>query len=82
MIQCKMKVTPKESEKVQQICFNNGIYWGTKGNEISNLDKPYLFIERMNKNLTILTYASDREVFDSDPLTEITPEDFIDTYGD
>ena len=41
----KIRVTPVQSKKIQQICFNNGVYWGSKDNTIKLLDKPYLFIE-------------------------------------
>jgi hypothetical protein len=30
----KMRVTPEQSKKVQEICFENGIEWGCAGVEV------------------------------------------------
>ena len=40
----KMWVTPGQSRKVQEICFENGIYW-RRGKNIGYFDEPFLFIE-------------------------------------
>ena len=39
----KIRVTPEQSEQIQQICFNNGIYW-MNGSKNFNLDSHYIFI--------------------------------------
>ena len=41
----KMRVTPEQSVKVQEICFKNGINWGLD-NTVMCEDKPYIFIEK------------------------------------
>lgn len=40
----KMRVTPEQSRKVQEICFKNGIIWTHKINKLTNLHLPYLYI--------------------------------------
>ena len=40
----KMKVTPEESKQVQEICFANGIGWGSGGYVILCIQQKYLFI--------------------------------------
>ena len=39
----KMRVTPEQSAKVQEICFENGISW-ISGADIKHFDKPFIFI--------------------------------------
>ena len=41
----KLRVTPKQSEAVQKICFANGIEWLTFNYSVSFTDKEYLFID-------------------------------------
>lgn len=41
----KLKVTPKQSEIVQKICFANGIEWLTFNSSVAFTDKEYLFID-------------------------------------
>jgi hypothetical protein len=41
----KMKVTPEQSRKIQEICFENGVEWIT-GRNIEHLDEPFLFIDK------------------------------------
>jgi hypothetical protein len=41
----KMRVTPKQSREIQEICFENGIEWFS-GRSIGHLDKPFLFIDK------------------------------------
>ena len=49
----KMRVTPEQSKKVQEICFKNGIQWRLNLNTISHINKPYLAIEP-----TVIFYRS------------------------
>ena len=42
----KLKVTPEQSRKVQEIAFKNGVYWLTNRNVVSYENKPYLYIRR------------------------------------
>lgn len=41
----KMRVTPEQCRRVQEICFKNNIGWFTTGKHISELDKEFLFID-------------------------------------
>lgn len=40
----KIRVTPEQSKKIQEICFENGIYWVTD-RKIDRLNEPFLFID-------------------------------------
>lgn len=41
----KLKVTPEQSRKVQEICFSKGIIWGGTGTSVAYTEAPYLYIE-------------------------------------
>lgn len=41
----KMRVTPEQSEKVQEICFENKIRWSGEGCNVSYTDRPLLYID-------------------------------------
>lgn len=72
----KMRVTPEQSKKVQEICFVNGIAW-LKSTEIKHLDKPFIYI-----NLSkYLGYSDDDKYFDEDDNEEVSAELFIKTNG-
>lgn len=72
----KMRVTPEQSKKVQEICFENGIAW-LKSTEIKHLDKPFIYI-----NLSkYLGYSDDDKYFDEDDNEEVSAELFIKTNG-
>ena len=73
----KMRVTPEQSAKVQEICFENGINWKDVDNTIQHTDKPYLFISN-NKSISYSFYEA---VFIEDEFKEIDPELFIRTNG-
>ena len=73
----KMRVTPEQSAKVQEICFKNGIDWTGREKIIKYVDKRYLFILN-NKSIS---YDSCEDVFNEDNLEEIDPELFIRTNG-
>lgn len=72
----KMRVTPEQSKKVQEICFVNAIAW-LKSTEIKHLDKPFIYI-----NLSkYLGYSGDDKYFDEDDNEEVSAELFIKTNG-
>lgn len=72
----KMRVTPEQSKKVQEICFVNSIAW-LKSTEIKHLDKPFIYI-----NLSkYLGYSDDYKYFDEDDNEEVSAELFIKTNG-
>lgn len=72
----KMRVTPEQSEIVQEICFVNAIAW-LKSTEIKHLDKPFIYI-----NLSkYLGYSDDDKYFDEDDNEEVSAELFIKTNG-
>ena len=55
----KLKVTPEQSAKVQEICFENGIGWHyTSRHEIQYIDKPYLYIDADN-----ISYSNNTSLF-------------------
>lgn len=72
----KMRVTPQQSEKVQEICFNNGIQWGSACFNKSNLDKPYIYI--YNKEIC---YGIKKSFFMRHLNEEIDADLFIRTNG-
>lgn len=71
----KIKVTPRQSEKVQQICFNNDIYWASTGRVIEK-DIEYIFISSRE-----LTTTDSLEFFNRDKYKEIDADLFIKTHG-
>lgn len=71
----KMRVTPEQSKKVQEICFTNDIVW-IKSTEIKHLDKPFIYI-----NFKYLGYSDDYKYFDEDDNEEVSAELFIKTNG-
>ena len=74
----KMKVTPEQSQKVQEICFENGISWFS-GKVLKHLDKPYFYINGDSE----LGY-SDKDsqlFFIEDDREEVSAELFIRTNG-
>ena len=73
----KMRVTPEQSAKVQEICFENGIDWTGREKIIKYVDKRYLFILN-NKSIS---YDSCEDVFNEDKFEEIDPDLFIRTNG-
>lgn len=70
----KMKVTPEQSRKVQEICFENGIEWGTSGKIL----QYYEFIHISGKYLMRFLNAYDFNI--SEPK-EIDADFFIKTNG-
>ena len=72
----KMRVTPEQSKKVQEICFENGIYW-RMNREPVYLNEPFLFIN----NIISLMYSTEEENFLKDEDEEVSAELFIRTNG-
>lgn len=71
----KMRVTPDQSRKIQEICFANGIYWIVSGKGIKYTDKLFLEIEET------LSYAEDEHLFNTRHSKEIDADLFIRTNG-
>ena len=70
----KLKVTPEQSRKVQEICFSKGIVWGAAGGTVSYTDAPYLYIT----NGRSLTYG---HAYPIDRREEMDANLFIQTNG-
>ena len=73
----KLKVTPEQSHKVQEICFSKGIVWGATADIVSYTDAPYLYIT----NGRSLTYGHDYHLFLTDKREEMDANLFIQTNG-
>ena len=73
----KLKVTPEQSRKIQEICFSKGIVWGAAGDTVSYTDAPYLYIT----NGRSLTYGRDYHLFTTDRRQEMDANLFIQTNG-
>ncbi len=72
-----MRVTPEQSAKVQEICFENGSWWQGGGCDISFINEPFLFINKNNR----LSLGECESRFKSNENIEIAPELFIRTNG-
>ena len=73
----KLKVTPEQSRKVQEICFSKGIVWGADGDIVSHTYAPYLYIT----DGRILTYGHDYRFFLTNRRDEMDANLFIQTNG-
>ena len=73
----KLKVTPEQSRKVQEICFSKGIYWGAAGNTVCYTDAPHLYITGGRA----LTYGHDYHSFHTERREEMDANLFIQTNG-
>ena len=73
----KLKVTPEQSRKVQEICFGKGIVWGATGGTVSYTDAPYLYITYGR----IITYGHDYHFFLADKRQEMDANLFIQSNG-
>ena len=73
----KLKVTPEQSRKVQEICFSKGIFWGSTGDVVSYTDAPYLYITDGRG----LTYGHDYHFFTTNRRQEMDANLFIQTNG-
>ena len=72
-----MRVTPEQSAKVQEICFENGIDWRREKGTVKLINEPFLFIDKY------ISYMSDEEVEDflKEEDEEVSAELFIRTNG-
>ena len=75
----KMRVTPEQSIKVQEICFKNGINWGYLDDIVRYEDEPYIFIDK--KNYLAWLGEDQNDNFMRAKEEEIDPELFIRTSG-
>ena len=73
----KLKVTPEQSRKVQEICFSKEIPWGATGCTVSYTTAPHLYIAGGRA----LTYGHDYHSFLIDRREEMDANLFIQTNG-
>ena len=73
----KLRVTPEQSRKVQEICFSKGIVWGVAGDAVSNITASYLYISGGRR----LTYGHDYHLFLTETKEEMDANFFIQTNG-
>ena len=71
----RLRVTPKQSEGVQKICFANNIGWGNEL-ELNFLDAPCLFIDHR-----WLSYSHDIKFYNEQEEEEVDADLFIRTNG-
>ena len=74
----KLKVTPEQSRKVQEICFSKGVFWGgVRRTPVQYTEAPYLYIVGGRA----LTYGHDYHLFLTDRREEMDANLFIQTNG-
>ena len=73
----KLKVTPEQSRKVQEICFGKGIVWGTTRDTVSYTDAKYLYIT----DGRFLTYGHEYHFFTTNKREEMDANLFIQSNG-
>ena len=73
----KLRVTPEQSRKVQEICFSKGIVWRSTGDTISYTTAPHLYITDGRR----LTYGYNYHSFLIDKREEMDANLFIQTNG-
>lgn len=75
----KMRVTPEQSVKVQEICFNRGFEWVSGEKKAIYINEPFIII---SSEKDIRWIGKDREsIFIEAKEKEIDPELFIRTNG-
>lgn len=72
----KMRVTPEQSKKVQEICFENSIYWWSGRKIVIHVDCPFLFIGKNN-----ITQSENESFYIGEKEEEIDADLFIRTNG-
>lgn len=72
----KMRVTPEQSKRVQEICFKNGICWIVGRNIIQYENKKYLYLSDK-----YITFGDTYEYFEEHDVKEIDADLFIRTNG-
>ena len=73
----KMRVTPEQSTKVQEICFKNGIGWRAGKGTVKYINKPFLFID---ENISFMS-EGEAKGFLMVLNDEVSAELFIRTNG-
>ena len=73
----KMRVTPEQSAKVQEICFKNDIDWTLEKGNVQFIDKPFLFIDEYISFM----YEEEAEDFLKEENEEVDADLFIRTNG-
>ena len=73
----KLKVTPEQSRKVQEICFSKGVGWGGAGTSVQYTEAPYLYTECGR----CLTYGHRRNFYENNEREEMDANLFIQTNG-
>ena len=73
----KLRVTPEQSRKVQEICFSKGVFWGTTRDRVNYTYASYLYIT----NGRSLTYGHDYHFFLTERREEMDANLFIQTNG-
>ena len=76
----KLRVTPEQSEAVQNICFANGVFWyAGNGSEVRYTKAEYLFIESNRIWFSVIT---DHNIgTETEGYTEVDADLFIKTNG-
>ena len=76
----KLRVTPEQSEAVQNICFANGVFWyAGNGNEVRYTKAEYLFIDSDRVWFRVIT---DHNIgTETEGYTEVDADLFIRTNG-
>ena len=72
----KMRVTPEQSKKVQEICFANGVCWRRGKNTIQSENEKYLYLSD-----EYITFVVTCEYFEEHDAKEIDADLFIRTNG-
>lgn len=72
----KMRVTPEQSRKIQEICFYNGVFWPGNKNTIQSENQKYLYI-----NDGHITFGETYEYFEKYDAKEVDAALFIRTNG-
>lgn len=73
----KIRVTPEQSKKVQEICFKNGINWASGDKEICFINEPFLYIDKRR----VFTYGNNESFFKKHKSEEVDADLFIRTNG-
>ena len=80
----KMKVTPEQNRRVQEVLFENGYSWYGGQKIVIHTDKPYLFLtksEWLLESLPNITFSENESTYKTtDRVSELTYEQFMDKY--
>lgn len=81
----KMRVTPEQSRKVQEICFSNGIYWAGENKDKVRIYSNYLYIRGLitlyTRGLITHDTSNNFTYFKEAEAEEIDADLFIRTNG-